>query len=169
MIETEAVLGCGMVPRHGHGKDRIGLIRSAVGERFRDGQVFVRRRYVERDDSSFVVEVRLSGTVSYIQKSRRKKRLADKWMVLDVNDAEQDRVVNGWFAFASPAKRYSKQRCRVMEMNPVHLGADHVGQAVVRWRVLIDGSQGQAVDVFVNSLGYERDVEVQFVSLAEER
>lgn len=46
-----------------------------------------------------------------------------------------------------------------MELDPVHLRADDLGDAVVRSRKGVEGAEGEAFLVFVDLLRDERDVE----------
>ena len=61
VIQAESVPLGRLFPRHRDRKDRIRLVRSGVGERFRDRDVLVRRRHVPGDDVSNVVQVRLGA------------------------------------------------------------------------------------------------------------
>lgn len=55
VVQAESVPFRRLLPRHRDRKDRIRLVRSGVGERFRDRDVLVRCRHVPSDDVSNVV------------------------------------------------------------------------------------------------------------------
>jgi Ni,Fe-hydrogenase maturation factor len=59
-------------------------------------------------------------------------------VVLDVNDRHQHRVVYIGYALAALAQRRAQQRSRVVQVDAVHVGAEEVGQAVVRGRERVE-------------------------------
>lgn len=56
----------------------------------------------------------------------------------------------------------------MVQVHAVHVGAEKVGQAVVRGRERVERAQSQVRHVFVDLLRDERDVEEELVVLAEE-
>jgi hypothetical protein len=82
-------------------------------------------------------------------------------MVLDVNDAEEDRVVGVGYALASSAEGDAKKRRSMVELDAIHLGADDLGQAVVRRRSGVERAERESWDPLVDLLRDERDVEVE--------
>lgn len=85
--------------------------------------------------------------------------LTDQGVVLDVDHCEQHRVVDVGHALAAAAQRHAQERRRMVELDPVHLGADDLGDAVVRRRSRVQRTEGEPFLVLVDLLGDERDVE----------
>lgn len=90
---------------------------------------------------------------------QKKLAATDQRVILDVNDAKQNRVVDIWDAFASTAHRRPQQWSSVMELDPIHFRTDDLGQAVVSGWSWIESAQSEARNPFVDLLRNERDVE----------
>jgi hypothetical protein len=80
-------------------------------------------------------------------------------MVLDVNEAEQNRVVDVGNALSSSAESRAQERRSVMEFDAIHLRTDGLGEAVVSRRFCVEGAESEAGNPFVDLLRNERDVE----------
>lgn len=83
---------------------------------------------------------------------------------------EQNGVVHVRHALASATERGPEQRRRMVELGAMHVGANDLGEAVVRWWRGIESAEGEVRDVFVDLLRDEVDVEeeLQEVGLASE-
>ena len=73
-------------------------------------------------------------------------------VVLDVNDAEENSIVDVWNTISSPTHCGAQKRCGVMELDAIHLGTDDPCKTVMGRRVRIHGAQCQTRHVFVNLL-----------------
>lgn len=84
-----------------------------------------------------------------------------KWVIFDVYDAEQNRIVNVGDAIPPSAHRGTQKGCGMMELDTVHLRSDDTCQAIVSRRTRIHRSQREAWHPFVDLLRDQRYVKEQ--------